>query len=434
MWRLCHTLWYLYTQKPLPPRKILPKKVNGSFLLAPLRDPDAIVRLEAKAYGADFWWLEDSEREYAQASLATIRFRDSVRRYFGPSFFDYDAWQQAQREICEMHRAELDRKRRAEGNAEIIMAASELAEAWIRARKENFTPSEKTPVTGLLMTPERARILEVLTMLVTDSCRLYASRTTIASRAEVGEATVQRFLHDLEKHGALERIRTGGKFGDKHQTNRYTVKWNVLRDLLGVENKWKSKYPEDTTDRVAIRVPNVYYNYEGFAHCSKSERQKRRLRARERAAMALIEQARTNSRITLPRPSEGLLAAPATPVENPSSSAHFSSEGEQNRRSRPSDTVTALEIKKDLFSNASPLWKTLLPLLKPEILHSLSSLPPEKAKSAMKWTEPALAGAAGKSPVVMGATGHAQMPSDGLEHIEGKWGSATGFCDSMDAL
>ena len=100
---------------------------------------------------------------------------------------------------------------------------------------------------------------------------------------------MQRFVADLERSGILVRLSTGGLRSDgARATNRYTLFHNRLREALGLESRWESKYDGNATDRMVKPSSclnggyNAYFNYERFAHFSESARQRRRFQQRWR--------------------------------------------------------------------------------------------------------------------------------------------------------
>ena len=306
------------------------------------------------------------DRFWAKRALAQNGYLASVIAYYetqGIAFIDYTSERnramqalQARREAREKA---FDERRRRTGDEEIVARAYELAALEKARRAERMRKGASdaedgnTAPVGLLMTPERARILEYIVAHVTDSARWYGSRTTVARECRVGEATVQRFTADLERHGVLVRLRTGGLREDgSRATNRYTLMHNVLRDLLGLENKWGSKYDADALSRVSERPRNPYFSGEGYAHCSKSERQRRRLakRARDKAARLAAAHGKNGHF----HGQDGRVVenpAPA-PVENPAA-ARFSKEGTGKTAGQlPIDTVTALIKAKGLIEPA----------------------------------------------------------------------------------
>ena len=313
----------------------LSAKILAKTYRLPLLDRDMTPeeREHARAVVGDRSY-DSGMRFWMQGKLAQQSFRDSVARYAernGKTYVDWHAGRAAaleeHRRRAEQERRAFEEKRRRDGDAEIMVRAEELAAAYRKARAarlkatkgaaavgEGKSPSATgTPASGLLITPERLPILaEVLERCHTSS-RYYASRTSVAAASGAGEATVQRFIAELERAGVLVRLRTGGLRADgSRATNRYTLDHNRLRELLGIENRWASKYDGDYLSRVFLRPVNPYFSGEGYAHCSKSERQARRLRARARAAAGVVENPRA------------------------------ASANEQNRRSHPADTVTAL--------------------------------------------------------------------------------------------
>ena len=297
------------------------------------------------------------DRFWARRALAQNNYLTGVIAYYetqGKTFIDYNTEKnramEAMRARQEARARAFDARRRISGNEEIISRAYELATLEKARKAERINKAataaddENPAAEGLLMTPERARILEYIITHVTDSTRWYGSRTTVARECRVGEATVQRFVADLERTGVLVRLRTGGRREDgRCVTNRYTLMHNALRDLLGVENKWQSKYDEDALSRISKRPKNPYFSEEGYAHCSKSERQRRRLakRAREKAARLAKKHAPLVENLA------------ATPKESPSKAEISSAVAHKSAGQRPNDTVTALIKAKGLYEPAT---------------------------------------------------------------------------------
>ena len=120
--------------------------------------------------------------------------------------------------------------------------------------------------------------------LATSSGVLYCSYDGLARAARVSPRSAHSIRAELERLGVLERVRTGGRAEDgSRQSNKYIVKWDKLRDILGIACCYASNWHGEL-QRTVERKPfhNVYYNYEGYAHYSKSARQKRRERQRAR--------------------------------------------------------------------------------------------------------------------------------------------------------
>ena len=267
-------------------------------------------------------FAEPEDREMAERTIAfQAHLRSTVAWYAsrGITFIDWNTeresaiaryWDHLDRR--RLAAIEYDERRRSLGDEEIIECAEEYAIEYVSRKAARMGRREPSGggvsgggdtehaaatggPTGLLITPERVRILRYILNCVHASARYWASRKTVALACSVGEATVQRFIRDLERAGVLVRIKTGGIREDgSRATNEYTLFHNRLRELLGVENKWKSKYDTDAASRIdkplgSLGKPyNPYFNYSGFAHFSQSARQRRRLQRRWREGYAKL--------------------------------------------------------------------------------------------------------------------------------------------------
>ena len=212
-------------------------------------EPDPKTRWQLERRTARFVWQRDSRRHIEA---------------LGRSFFDFYQWELDKSHAKLVHRANADRHRRLKGNEEIEAALAKLE-------------GVERPDGAYRITKARRRVISAIIALASESGRLYCSYDALARAARVSARTAFTVRSELERLGILERLRTGGKSLDGGcQSNKYTVKWNALRDLLSVDNRWDTSYPDNTRDNVARPVPNVYFNYQGCAHFYRSDRQRRR--------------------------------------------------------------------------------------------------------------------------------------------------------------
>lgn len=215
-------------------------------------------------------WLLESEAAMASWQL-------SVKEYLQKSnneFFDYHVWEDERAKAILAYKRSLDRLRRKEGDREIVDRLSVL-EGRIR------------PTGKLKITRARRKVISAIVRIASDSGRLYCSYNTLARKAGVSMRTACSVRSELEEIEVLERVRTGGKSSDGScQSNKYTVKWCNLRNTLDIPNKWGTRYPGDTRENISVQVANVWYNYEGYAHYSQSERQRRRIAKRAQESVS----------------------------------------------------------------------------------------------------------------------------------------------------
>lgn len=227
-----------------------------------IESPDPqLVAMSLLSEAASLMWAA-SAREHVEAQ--------------GKEFFDYKhTWLPARELAIRAYRRACDRSRRKSGDREIL-------ERLESAR------SGAEDASSYKLTPARGKVIAAIVRMASDSGRLFCSYLTLARRAGVSARTACAVRSELEGLGILERVRTGGKAADGScHSNKYTVKWNALRDVLGIPNRWESRYPLDTRGMFTRSpVPNVYYSYEGYAHYSQSERQRRRLAQRARISKA----------------------------------------------------------------------------------------------------------------------------------------------------
>ena len=196
----------------------------------------------------------------------------------GKAFFDYAAWLAGRAAAVARHRRALEAERRRKGDAELKEAAESLVGSFCPG-----VPCREDGTGGYRMTKSRAKVIAAIVATAADTGRLFSSYASLARRAGVSERTACTVRSELESLGALVRVRTGGKSAEgRGQSNKYTVMHNRLREILGVEVRWESRYEGEVGTVPA--VPNPYFNFEGFAHYSRSERQRRRLRQRAKAA------------------------------------------------------------------------------------------------------------------------------------------------------
>lgn len=211
---------------------------------------------------------------------ARSRWKEGIKRYYatqGMEFFDYDSWLIERETAIYENKKASDERRRAEGDEELV-------EFLISAARRGRIQAPE-----IVLTKTKACFIKTIVEIVSNTGRLYCGYQALASKAWVSSRAALNYLQELEALGVLQRVRTGGiDAAGKKQTNKYTVKYNRLRAILGIENKWESKYGEEPgkiPDRsTLVAVINAYYNYEGFAHYSKSARQARRLAKRMRDA------------------------------------------------------------------------------------------------------------------------------------------------------
>ena len=192
----------------------------------------------------------------------------------GRAFFDYQhSWLPARQRAVMAYRRACERSRRKKGDLEIARRLEEL--------------EGKERPGGYKITPARRKLIAAVVRTASNSGRIYCSYLALARKAGVSARTACTVRAELESLGVLERVRTGGQAADgTRRTNKYTVKWNALRDALGIVNRWESKYPDSTVrltrDNGSRRGLNVFFSYEGCAHYSRSERQRRRIAKRLR--------------------------------------------------------------------------------------------------------------------------------------------------------
>lgn len=280
--------------------------------------------------------LGSSERWELERLVAVWRHELSVREYYerqGVAFEDHHQWN-LDRQFAMMAyvRSASDWRKRS-GDAEILERLSELA----------GKPCEED---GYKITRARRRVLEALVRLAAESGVLYCGYDGLAREAGVSPRSACTIRAELERAGVLRRVRTGGKAADGFcQSNKYFVDWNTLRDVLGVENARESRYEEPSRPGRDSFGRNVYYNYEGCAHYSRSERQRRRLlaRERERARLAVAEVA-----------AKRLHRMPGDVENLPRSAFHEVSAVVENRENECFEqvfcAVTGLKTYKDLSS------------------------------------------------------------------------------------
>jgi len=247
------------------PASSLPRAGRGERLIPRRPAPHPVSEAQWQSQRRDAWesW-SNASRERAE--------RD------GRPFFDFRVWLAGYAAAVARHRRALEAERRGKGDAEIKRAAAELVGSLCPGVRGDASFPD-----GYKMTPKRAQVIFAVVDAVASSGRLYASYAGLAAMAGVSQRTACSVRSELERLGVLVRVRTGGKGADgRGQSNKYTVMHNRLREILGVEVRWESRY-EGEVGTVAA-VANPYFNYEGCAHYSRSERQRRRVAQRARAA------------------------------------------------------------------------------------------------------------------------------------------------------
>ncbi len=243
-------------------------------------------------------WLVERET----ARLVWRRDARAHRRRTGGAAYDCDQWRLDRACAQAAFAAAARRARKRAGDAEI------LSRLELKGRED--------PCCGAYrLTPARRKVIAAVVRLASDSGMLYCGYDGLARAARVSPRTACAVRAELERDGVLKRVRTGGRSADGvRQSNRYVVKWGALRDLLGIESRWGEL---DNPNALALWLMprNSYYNYEGCAHYSRSERQKRRLAKREREAR-IIGSALRVSPDFVENPSGGLPATAGAHVEN----------------------------------------------------------------------------------------------------------------------
>lgn len=205
---------------------------------------------------------------------AKDRWKADVKNYYikkGTAFFDCARWEIERAKAQITFDKQRDQERRELGDREL------LAQIQLHLKK-------KTTPKKFSITKTRAKVLCAIVKLGSESGRLYCSSAGLAREARVGRSTAEGVKRELECLGVLERVRTGGIHANgTRQSNKYNIIYNKLRELLGVENRWETKYLTQS-DHKGLQYPivNPFFNYEGYAHYSQTERQKRRIRARLR--------------------------------------------------------------------------------------------------------------------------------------------------------
>ena len=200
----------------------------------------------------------------------------------GIEFFNYAGWQKRRWIAMSSFFRARERHRRKMGDLEIL---DRLATVSARERRQG----------DYHLTRARCKVIAAVVRLGAESGMIYCSYAGLARKARVSERTAFSVRSELEELGVLVRVRTGGRnaAGDV-QSNKYFVRYNILRDLLGVENRWDERRVDPVSEfrtwAMLRRRPNPFFNYDGFAHLSNSERQKRRVAMREREAARLEQQ------------------------------------------------------------------------------------------------------------------------------------------------
>ena len=254
--------------------------------------------------------MSDKARWNIERTTAGMVFQRDVKAHYeaqGAEFFDHRQWQLDGFYAQCLYREAAKRYRKRQGDRQILARLDEL----------RGTSAEEG---GYKVTEARRKVIRALVGLASSSGVLYCGYDGLAREARVSPRSACTIRSELERLGVLERIRTGGiSEGGARQSNKYIVMWDALREALGIPSayasEWRVRHPR-TVERSVFR--NVYYNYEGFAHYSRSARQKRRERQRAREhARAVMERARrayveNAAAVENPRPDGGPQV-----VENP---------------------------------------------------------------------------------------------------------------------
>lgn len=194
----------------------------------------------------------------------------SVREHIeskGEGFFDYEhTWLPARSAAIQAYHKACDKNRRKSGDREIMKKLEEL--------------EGKERDGGYKITPARRKVITALVNMASESSRLFCSYLTLAKAAGVSARTSCTVRAELEEIGILERVRTGGKAANGLcHSNKYTVKWNALRDVLGIPNRWDSRYHIHTGNTFAHTFPigkhtvTAHYSTEGFTHHSRGKKE-----------------------------------------------------------------------------------------------------------------------------------------------------------------
>lgn len=213
-------------------------------------EPDPKTRWQLQKRVAASVWQRDAKAYYEEQ---------------GAEFFDFGQWQLDQAYASYLYHESIKRYRKRQGDRQILARLDEL----------NNVPREDG---GYKVTGARRKVIRAIVGLATSSGVLYCSYDGLARAARVSPRSAHSIRAELERLGVLKRVRTGGRAEDgSRQSNKYIVKWDKLRDILGIACCYAFNWHGEL-QRTVERKPfhNVYYNYEGYAHYSKSARQKRR--------------------------------------------------------------------------------------------------------------------------------------------------------------
>ena len=225
-----------------------------------------------------------------QASCAYDAWIASSKAYLiaqGATFFDYSAWAWGRYMAIAAKRQALDKQRRAAGDREI------------KDRLDEIMKDGQGIGAEYRLTRARSRAIAAIVDMTSERGRLYCSYEGLARAASISSRSACTIRAELESLGVLKRTRTGGLRGDGAKcSNKYTVKYNRLREVLGIENKWDSKYTSGHSEKngwvaslhptVFMDITNAYYSQDGYAHYSRSARQMRRLAQRARECGKLV--------------------------------------------------------------------------------------------------------------------------------------------------
>lgn len=249
----------------------------------------------------------EAQRRSAQKSF--YRSRDAYFEKEGLTNFTRWHWEHQREEA----KAQAVRARKEKLDSEFIAAIKEKTVA-IRTEEGQFTRAQ-------------AAVLIAIINIVTTTAALYASEESIAKAAKVSKRSVTYAMRWLEDAWVLIRRKSGGinLASGKRASNNYKVSYDVLRDLLGMDQIPMNGYftVEATIDLVnAVKTP--YWSYEQYCRYSSSARadRRRRQRADEIRRLRFVQQ-----QIDLNISYDALIRhykIDADPVENVSDH-HFSS-------------------------------------------------------------------------------------------------------------
>lgn len=242
--------------------------------------------------------MTDKARWHIERKTACLVWQRDAKGYCeaqGGEFFDHHQWEYDKLYASSLYRQAAKQYRKRQGDKQILARLDELVNA----------PREEGEYK---ITRARRKVIRAVVALATSSGVLYCGYDGLARAARVSPRSACSIRAELERLGVLERIRTGGRAEDgMRQSNKYIVIWDKLREILGIACCYASEWHVECP-RMVERSPfrNVYYNYEGCAHFSRSKRQRRRERQR----------AREHARAVMDRAARGHVENPGD-VENP---------------------------------------------------------------------------------------------------------------------